>query len=70
MLEEPLKTQTTEAAQVITDTIIAYTTYITQKLNPKLEHYETLSTSQQTTRQKRSHRNRYPARSKHHPRHH
>lgn len=52
MLEEPLKTQTTEAAQVITDTIIAYTTYITQKLNPKLEHYETLSTSQQTTRQK------------------
>lgn len=52
MLEEPLKTQTTEAAQVITDTITAYTTYITQKLNPKLEHYKTLSTSQQTTRQK------------------
>lgn len=52
MLEEPLKTQTIAAAQVITDTIIAYTTYITQKLNPKLEHYETLSTSQQTTRQK------------------
>lgn len=52
MLEEPFKTQTAEAAQVITDTITAYTTYITQKLNPKLEHYKALSTSQQTTRQK------------------
>lgn len=52
MLEESLKTQTTEAAQVITDTITAYTTYITQKLNPKLERYKTLSTGQQTTRQK------------------
>lgn len=52
MLEEPLKTQTAEAAQVITDTITAYTIYIIQKLNPKLEHYKTLSTGQQTTRQK------------------
>ena len=52
MLEEPLKTQTAEAAQVITDTITAYTAYTTQKLNPKLEHYKALSTNQQTTRQK------------------
>lgn len=52
MLEETLKTQTTEAAQVITDTITAYTTYIAQKLDPKLEHYRDLSASQQTTRQK------------------
>lgn len=52
MLEEPLKTQTAEAAQVITDTITGYTQYITQKLTPKLERYKTLSTGQQTTRQK------------------
>lgn len=52
MLEEALKTQTAEAAQVITDTITGYTTYIAQKLNPKLERYKTLSTGQQTTRQK------------------
>lgn len=52
MLEEPLKTQTTEAAQVITDTITGYTQYITHKLTPKLERYRDLSTNQQTTRQK------------------
>lgn len=52
MLEEPLKTQTVEAAQVITDTITGYTQYITHKLAPKLEHYRDLSTSHQTTRQK------------------
>lgn len=52
MLEEPLKTQTAEAAQVITDTIAGYTQYITHKLTPKLEHYRELSANQQTTRQK------------------
>lgn len=52
MLEEPLKTQTAEAAQVITDTITGYNQYITNKLTPKLERYRELSTSQQTTRQK------------------
>lgn len=52
MLEEPLKTQTSEAAQVITDTITGYTAYIAHKLTPKLERYRDLSTNQQTTRQK------------------
>lgn len=52
MLEETLKTQTAEAAQVITDTIAGYTQYITHKLTPKLEHYRDLSTANQTTRQK------------------
>lgn len=52
MLEEPLKTQTAEAAQVITDTSTRYTQYITHKLTPKLERYRDLSTNQQTTRQK------------------
>lgn len=52
MLKEPLKTQITEAAQVITDTITGYTQYITHKLTPKLERYRDLTTNQQTTRQK------------------
>lgn len=52
MREETLKTQTAEATQVITDTITAYTQYITHKLTPKLEHYKDLSASHQTTRQK------------------
>lgn len=52
MLEEALKTQTAEAAQVITDTITGYTQYITHKLTPKLERYRELSANQQTTRQK------------------
>lgn len=46
MLEEPLKTQTAEAAQVITDTITGYNQYITNKLTPKLERYRELSTNQ------------------------
>lgn len=52
MLEETLKTQTAEAAQVITDTITGYTQYINHKLTPKLERYRELSANQQTDRQK------------------
>lgn len=52
MLKEPLETQTVEAAEVIIDRANEYASYIEEKLDPKLEHYETLATTHQTTRQK------------------